>query len=214
MSSLLPTLTEDTLQIAAFSGFAPFAWDDNGTALGRDIDFLRRFAKEHGLLLSVAFHTFDRIWEAPGQDTADIAASGISRRMEESVAWSQPYGSVRRTLLIRAGDGERLRGMSDLGRIAVVPGSAAETHARETLPEGASLTYIDTLEDGVRELLLGRVDAVGTGSLSAEFHAGRHSGLAMVDVHEERPPERLAFAVRPPLRQALDEFIVDQAWDY
>ena len=203
----LPTLAEGTLRIAAFRGFAPFAWHDGTAARGRDIAFLRHFAETNGLELVVDFHSFDRLWELPAQDTADIAAGGISLRRYIPVAWTQPYSEVRRTLLIRLEDAERIRGMNDLGRLAVVPHSIAHTHAEETLAGHANLSFAPTLEHGIEDLLLGQIDALGTGSVSAEYHISRHPGLTLVDVHVDRAPEPISFATRPELVLALDAFI-------
>lgn len=218
-STSLPTLTSGTLRVAAFTGFAPFAWHDGTTARGRDITFLRRFASTHGLKLIVDFHRFNRLWELPAQNTADIAASGISLRpisplQRAPVTWTRPYSEVRRTLLIRTEDADKLRSMADLGRLAVVPHSAAQTHAEETLSDSASLSFTSTLEHGIEDLLLGQIDALGTGSVSARHHASHHPGLAMVDVHANRAPEPISFATRPALVHALNAFIARYARQY
>lgn len=203
----LPTLREGELRVAAFNGFAPFAWRRGRAAYGRDIDFLQHFAAAHGLKVVVDFYGFSRLWELPAQGVADVAASGISLRPYIPVAWTQPYGAVRRTLLIRADERETRRGMAEAGRLAVVPHSAAHAHAEECLKTGGALSFTPTLEHGIEDLLLGQVDAVGTGSVSAEYHATRHPGLATVDVHGERAPEWISFATRPALVRALDGFI-------
>ena len=216
-SSSLPTLVPGTLSVAAFPGFAPFAWRDGRFARGRDIAFLHRFASAHGLSLRVHFRKFDRLWELPAHRQADVAASGISLRCSPAsreVAWTRSYCEVRRTLLIRAEDRERVRGMSDLGTLAVVPESVAQAHAEETLPAKAVLTPVSTLEHGIEDLLLGQVDALGTGSVSARHHAARHPGLALVDVHGDRPPERISFTARPELVESLDAFIARFASKY
>jgi ABC-type amino acid transport substrate-binding protein len=213
----LPTLVPGTLSVAAFSGFAPFAWRDGRFARGRDINFLHRFASAHGLSLTVRFHKFDRLWELPAHEYADVAASGISLRgavAGDSAAWTRPYCDVRRTLLIRTEDREKIRGMKDLGRLAVVPNSIAQTHAEETLPSSATLESVSSLEHGIEDLLLGQVDALGTGSVSAEYHAARHPGLAMVDVHGDRPPEPISFTARPKLVESLNSFIQHFRSDY
>lgn len=212
-STSLPTLGTGTLRVAAFTGFAPFAWHDGSAAHGRDIVFLRNFAAAHGLKLAVDFHAFERLWELPAQNNADIAASGISlrRSTNSAMAWSRPYSEVRRTLLIRAEDAGAVRKMSDLRHLAVVPHSAAQMHAEETLPASAKLSFVPTLEHGIEDLLLGQIDALGTGSVSAEYHTARHPGLAMVDVHADRAPEPIVFATRPALVDALDAFIANFA---
>lgn len=209
-SNSLPTLSPGALSVAAFSGFAPFAWRDGTFARGRDIAFLHRFAAAHGLSLTVRFHKFERLWELPAHQHADVAASGISLRCggdAGSATWTSPYCNVRRTLLIRSEDTEKIRGMSDLGRLVVVPHSAAQSHAKETLPSAGKLGFVSSLEHGIEDLLLGQADALGTGSVSAEYHAARHPGLALVDVHGERPPEPIAFTARPELVRSLNRFI-------
>jgi ABC-type amino acid transport substrate-binding protein len=216
-NSSLPTLSPGTLSVAAFSGFAPFAWRDGAFARGRDIAFLHRFASAHGLSLTVRFHKFERLWELPAHEHADVAASGISLRCGaegSKASWTRPYCDVRRTLLIQTDDTERIRGMTDLGRLAVVPHSLAQDHAEELLPSSGTMGFVSSLEHGIEDLLLGQVDAVGTGSVSAEYHAARHPGLALVDVHGERPPEPISFTARPELVRSLDAFIEHFRSDY
>jgi ABC-type amino acid transport substrate-binding protein len=210
------TLIEGTLQIAAFPGFAPFAWREGGLAHGRDIAFLRRFAIAHGLVPIVTFHNFERLWELPAKDLADIAASGISLRSQKTpdIQWSEPYGAVRRTLLIRADEVEVIQNISDVRRLAVVPQSFAQQHAEAFLPDSSSLHFISSLENGIEDLLLGNIDAVGTGSVSARFQAARHPGLAILDVHGALPPELISFTTRPPLVSALDAFILRHRAEY
>ena len=108
--------------------------------------------------------------------------------------------------------------MRDLAQatLAVVPASAAHEHAMETIPETTSLVPCETLEDGIGGLLDGRVDAVGTGNLSAIHHASLHPDLAIVDVHGLRNPEYLSFPMRPnsALQKALNAFIAVYAGDY
>ena len=52
-----------TLTVAAYTAFAPVTWNDAGAARGKDIEFLRAFARRHSLELEVKFFDFDRIWE-------------------------------------------------------------------------------------------------------------------------------------------------------
>lgn len=217
----LETLKTGALSVAAFAGFAPFAWREGSEPRGRDIAFLKRFADAHALDLSVEFFDFDRLWELPGQGKVDIAASGISflpEKRKGTASWSAPYSEVRRSLLIRSGDRERFREMRDLAhsRLAVVACSAAHDHALEMMPDTTSLVYCETLQQGIEDLLRGRVDAVGTGSVSAQHHLASRAGLAAVDVHDCRKPEYISFAVRSsgPLLKTLNTFIATHAGQY
>jgi len=220
-SQALETCKRGSLSVAAFAGFAPFAWREGEQPRGRDIAFLQKFAESQSLDLAVEFHDFDRLWELPEQGKVDIAASGISfmpEKRKSAVSWSDPYSEVRRSLLIRAKDRERIRDMRDLAqaRLAVVACSAAHDHALETLPGSAKLVHCETLQRGIADLLQGRVDAVGTGSVSAQHHMTLHSDLAAVDVHDCRKPEYISFAVRSsgPLLESLNSFIASYADQY
>ena len=217
----LETLQKGSLRVAAFQGFAPFAWREGSEARGKDIAFLRLFAESEQLELDVEFHDFDRLWELPEKGQVDIAASGISLMPDKRcspVAWSTPYSNVRRTLLIRTEEQDRFQGMEDLAfaRLAVVASSAAHGHATETLPQTASLSFCETLDQGIDDLLNGQVDAVGTGDVSARHHVAAREGLAMVDVHRARSPEYISFAVRPTgtLLDRLNAFIEAHATRY
>ena len=200
--------------MAAFAGFAPFAWRENGEPRGLDLTFLRRFAASEGWEFRVDFFDFDRLWERPSLGHVDMAASGISRlpgKRRAQVDWSRPYANVRRTLLIREADGGRFRSMEDFrgARLAAVRGSAADSHAIKTKPISATLTYCQTLEEGIDQLLAGQVDGVGTGDISARHHVAKQSGLAAVDIHGNTQPEYVAFSVRRhhPLLERLNAFI-------
>lgn len=207
--------------MAVFAGFAPFAWREGGTPRGRDVAFLRRFAAAEGWGFAVKFFDFDRLWEQPAQGNVDVAASGISRRptaRTAGVAWSRPYAAVRRSLVVREADRKRFRGPRDLrdARLAVVRGSAADSHARRMLP-GAAVEHCETLERGIDDLLAGRVDAVGTGDISARHHLSIRRGLAMTDVHGDAPEESIAFSVdhtNRSLLRRLDAFIRRAAGSY
>jgi polar amino acid transport system substrate-binding protein len=217
----LRTRQKPILKVGAFAGFAPFAWRENGEPQGRDLAFLRRFAANEGWDFQVEFFEFNRLWERPSLGQIDIAASGISRLArgrDATVAWSRPYAEVRRTMLIRQDDSERFHQMKDLhgARLAAVPGSAADDHAIRTKPASAKLTYCETLEQGVDELLAGRVDAVGTGDISARHHVAHRDGLAAIDVHGAAPREYVAFSVRRhhPLLRRLNAFIAHAGAGY
>lgn len=212
-ASTFPTLRSGVLTVAAFKGFAPFAWEEDGEAKGRDIAFLRRFAEHHNLGFKVRFHDFDRLWEAPERGEADIAASGISLmpgKRAAQVAWSRPYSEVRRTLLTRKNDA--IRGMNDLtGRsLSVVACSAAHDHAKHALPEMAKLRFCETLQEGIEDLLAGKTDAVGTGDVSARHHLTVREGMTAIDAHTGLPSEYITFAVRQGdgLVDSVDDFIL------
>jgi Bacterial extracellular solute-binding proteins, family 3 len=149
--SPVKTLFPGVLTIAAYTSFAPVVWAENGAARGKDIHFLRAFAREKGLAVDVQFFEFDRIWERPLRKQVDIAAAGIApsdRRRTPGLAWSSPYHTVQRSLVIRKEDSAQLRTMADFdGRIiAVTRGSTADLDAQRRKPETAQIVYFDRQE--------------------------------------------------------------------
>ncbi|MFN8469959.1 MAG: ABC transporter substrate-binding protein [Caldilineaceae bacterium] len=198
----MATLEPGRLRVASYAAFAPVCWREGGKAYGRDIDFLRAFAKEQGLELDVAFFEFDRIWERPGRGEVDIAAAGIAplpERQAPGVVWSEPYFTVRRSLIVRAADGERLATLDAFGgrTVGATRGSTADIDTVERKPPSTLLVYYDMQDEAVEELLAGVIDGFGTGDVCSQYLVERHPGeLAIADVHEMEAPEHFAFVVR------------------
>jgi ABC-type amino acid transport substrate-binding protein len=197
----IKTLTPGILSIGAYTAFAPVAWVENGEARGKDIQFLRAFARQSGLAVDVRFFEFDRIWERPLQRQVDIAAAGIApsdQRHTPGIAWSTPYHTVQRSLVVRAEERAELQTMADFaGRtIAVTRGSTADLDAQRRKPDSARIVYFDHQEAAIQDLLSGRIDAFGTGDICSHHVAAQHAArLAVTDVHEMEQPEHFAFAL-------------------
>ena len=197
----LNTLSTGVLTIGAYKSFAPVVWTENGAAYGKDIQFLRAFAREEGLAVDVRFFEFDRIWERPLQKQVDIAAAGIApshRRLTSGLAWSSPYHTVQRSLVIRKEDSAQLQTMADFeGRIiAVTRGSTADLDTQRRKPETARIVYFDQQENAIQDLFHRRIDAFGTGDICGNHIAAQHADrLAISDVHETDTPEHFAFAM-------------------
>lgn len=211
----MATLEPGRLRVASYAAFAPVCWREGGQAHGRDIDFLRAFAAEQGLELDVQFFEFDRIWERPGRGEVDIAAAGIAPLPERQVpgsVWSEPYFMVRRSLIVRAADSERLATLDAFGgrTVGATRGSTADIDTVERKPPSTLLVYYDMQEEAVEELLAGVIDGFGTGDVCSQYLVERHpSELAIADVHEMEAPEHFAFVVRAAsdLLQPLNAFI-------
>jgi polar amino acid transport system substrate-binding protein len=197
----LKTLAPGVLTIGAYSAFAPVAWAENGAAHGKDIHFLRAFAREAGLAVDVRFFEFDRLWERPLRQEVDIAAGGIApshRRCAPGLAWSSPYHTVQRSLVVRKEDAAQLQTMADFGGriIAVTRGSTAHLDAERRKPETAQIVYFESQEHAIQDLFRGRIDAFGTGDICGHHVAAQHADrLAVSDVHETDTPEHFAFAM-------------------
>jgi ABC-type amino acid transport substrate-binding protein len=195
------TLFPGVLTIGAYTSFAPVVWAENGAAQGKDIHFLRAFARETGLVVDVQFFEFDRIWERPLRKEVDIAAGGIApthTRRAPGLAWSSPYHKVQRSLVVRKEDSVQLQTIADFGGriIAVTRGSTAHIDAQRRKPETAQIVYFERQETAIQDLFSGRIDAFGTGDICGHHVVAQHtSRLAVSDVHETETPEHFAFAM-------------------
>lgn len=210
MTSALATIEPQVLTICAYAAFAPFAFERDGEIVGTDIDLLRRFAQQKGLRVRTVKCPFRNLWQRPGLGNCDVAAAGLAalpgRDVTANGAWSAPYATVRRSLLIRGDDAERLRVPADFRgkKIVATPDSTAEFDARlRYLPLGAELILtVPSQRAVVQALLLQEIDAFAEGELSNRYLAERygtgqaHPLLALADIHQMAAVETLHFAVR------------------
>lgn len=219
------TLSDGILTVATYGGFEPVSWynpTESHLAQGRDIDFLRAFADTLDLHLDVRVFLFDRIWERPGRDEADIAAAGIAplpERVTPGVAWTFPYYRVQRALLIRASEREQRRTISDLanGKIAVTRGSTADIDTVARRDPSTEVLYYDDQLRAVADVAAGVIDAFAEGDICAHYFAERNPlQWAVTDVHEMEPPETFSFAVRVTsgLLPLLNQYILSNREKY
>ncbi len=214
-SRSLATIEPGALTVCTYTGFAPVSSKDaSGEIVGTDITFVRHFAEQNGLRLKFKEADFAGIWERPGRDECDLAAAGIApldTRKSPGVVWSAPYFNVQRTLLIRKADAEKLRTIAYFkGRtVAFTTGSTAEKDSRERAPEGTLFRGYTNQQEPIADLLGGKIDAFGEGSISNEYLARIHPELAVIDAHEMRPPETFSLPTREAshLLEKLDPWI-------
>jgi ABC-type amino acid transport substrate-binding protein len=228
MSEALATVVPGVLTVCAYGEFAPFTFERAGQVVGTDIALLRQFARREKLTLSVHKRPFLGLWRRPGLGECDVAAAGLAALPERDVtphgAWSAPYTTVRRSLLIRGADADTLRAPADFrGRkIVVTPHSTAEVDARQRyLPWGAEIvTTVPSQRAVVEALARGDVDAFAEGDASNRYLMERYGGcraspaLLLADIHAMAQVETLHFAVRTTetgLLERLNAFLATRA---
>jgi ABC-type amino acid transport substrate-binding protein len=196
------TIRPGTLIVGTYKAFAPVCWSEDGTAKGRDVEFLRKFAKEHRLAIEFRFFEFNDIWARPANDECDVAAAGIApleSRAVKGTEWSKPYFEVNRSLLIRKSDAETLKTMTNFANrtIAVTKGSTADIDTMARKPKSSKVVYYDDQGKAIEDLLAGRIDGFGEGDVSNAYLVKTHPDeLALADVHPMDPVETFSLAVR------------------
>jgi len=197
----LSLLHEGKLTACVYTGFEPVLYRTPEGLAGSDIKLLQGFAAREGLELQYIEVPFDGIWLRPGDNECDIAAAGIGEtvgRDSPGVAWSQAYYSVKRSLLIRAGDASRFASFSDFSgrRIGFVEGSTAQfdLEARH-FPKTIQIGY-GAIAEGMSDLFAGQIDAFAAGDVSTAFIAGKRPALGVIDIHRPGETELFAFPTR------------------
>ena len=228
MPSALATVEPGVLTVCAYGEFAPFTFERAGEIVGTDIALLRQFAQREVLSVRIHKRPFLNLWQRPGLGECDIAAAGLAVLPERDVtaqgAWSAPYATVRRSLLIRGANAAVLRGPADFRgkKIVVTPHSTAEVDARQRyLPRGAEIIPEVPAQQAVVEALVrGDIDAFAEGDASNRYLAERYGGcqaspsLILADIHAMAQVETLHFAVRTTdarLLARLNAFLATRA---
>lgn len=129
------TLQPGSLRVCVFA-WPPFASkQQDGTWSGWDVEYMAAFAASAGLSMElVELPEFKGIWNAPGSDRCDVAATGISylrsREAETGPAghWSAYYFGVSRAYLVRTADAGKLSGVQDLGGKTVIVTDQSTAH--------------------------------------------------------------------------------------
>jgi ABC-type amino acid transport substrate-binding protein len=190
-----------TLTACVYTGFEPILYRTPQGFAGSDITLLQGFAAREGFALHYKEVPFRDIWLRPGDNECDVAAGGLGEtvgRDSPGVAWSKPYYSMKRSLLIRAGDASRFKSISDFSakRIGFVEGSTAQfdLEARH-YPKTIQIGY-RTIAEGMSALFAGRIDAFAVGDASAAFLGKQQPALGVIDIHRPGEMELLAFPTR------------------
>ncbi len=235
----LQTLGAGILKVCLYPGFAPFSnKTDYGEWAGWDVTYLKEFATLERLRFQpVEVTSFDGIWNKPGHDTCDIAASGISDtpdRRESSagqVEWSQHYYSVLRAFLVRLADEHNLNTIDDLQNrtVIVTANSTADNDIRNRLARaGITATILTTTneEDAarkVRDADSGEPFTYAGGLGSVQYLESHLGGLAVAWPHcnmladGSEADEPFSFVVRKDssgVVDALNRFIANPANHY
>lgn len=131
------TITEGELSVCSDIPYAPFEFEEEGTATGYsgfDIELMEAIAAELGLELSVSVTGFDAIQSgtALAAEACDVAASAmtINDEREENVDFTEPYFDAEQSLLAKSDAG--VTGLAELdGAIGVQADTTGQAYAEE-----------------------------------------------------------------------------------
>ncbi len=185
-----------TLVIATEGNWPPWTYHDEGDALtGLDVEIGTLIA--NGLGVAPDFQ--ETVWDAilAGVDTGrfDIACNGVGYTEEraEKYSFSTPYVYTPKVLVVR-GDNDDIHTLEDLaGRTTA--NSPSSTYATLAEEYGATVTYINTLDETIQLLEQGRVNATINARVSIEDYLAGHPD-ADIKIVQELPGDPVAFPMR------------------
>ena len=230
----IKTIEPGVLTVAVYTGLPPFVLkNDNGTILGTDVQYLKKFAKQYNLEINfVEIKQFDNIWKLPGQkNICDMAAAGISflkNRVEESpgTVWSIPYYYTQRSYItLRENSITKVEDLSGK-TVSVARDSAADQDLLEQIRkynvQNVNIQYSDSKIISGQRVSEGKVFASGAGLLTNQYVSSKYSNTHIQWIHHILLPsgkpgiEPFSFPTRAKskgLVEALNKFIKENTYD-
>ena len=207
----LETVEKDRLTVCTDVPSVPFAFDQEGSLDGIDIELVRALAGR--LALQPNFKDVDAkaIFGALDAGECDMVAAGVTvtDRLSKTVDFSEVYFRVNQSLLVRKGDETRFKDLASLkGRtIGVQPGTPGAALAEERA-DGATIEELPTAAALHTALTAGEVDAV-IHDFPVNVHAARTTGETVVaQTFSEGHQKEYVFAMgkgRADLKRAIDD---------
>jgi polar amino acid transport system substrate-binding protein len=187
----------------------------NGELIGLEVALVRVLAQSMGVRAVLVQRPFGELLDALDAGEVDIVVSGmaITPERSERVALVGPYYTSGKALLTRSESLAAVQVPDDLNRpgleIAALEGSTSEAFVRQSLPE-VELVTAKRLEDGVRMVIDGQVDALLADQETCQFAVLRHSEAGLHASAQAFTVEPMGIAVpqdQPHLASLLQSYL-------
>lgn len=213
-ADLLETVRQrGTLIVAMEGAWQPWTYhDESDTLVGYDVEVSRAIAEKLGVDPEYVEGEWDGLLAGLASGRYDIVCNGVEIDDERSLSYnfSVPYGYVRTALAVRK-DNEDIQSFEDLEG-TVTANSIGSTYASLAESYGATVQSIDTLEETIQLLSMGRIDATLNSELSFYDYLRVYpdADFKIVDLTPEA--SRVAIPLRKSeetdtLREAIDQAI-------
>lgn len=154
-------MDKDVIVVGTEGTYPPFEFHDKtGALVGYDIDLVNAVAEKLGKKVEWVDMAFDGLIPALMTNKIDMIAACMSVTSERSkkVDFSDPY-VITYSAFITLKDNDKIKGMGDLAgkKVSVQLGTTEDLNVSAV--EGVEVKKFSKLDDAVREISLGRVDA-------------------------------------------------------
>lgn len=191
------------LRIGVDPTYPPFAFDDEGTLTGIDVDLGRALAAELGLEPQFTYFGYDGLYDAltTGQVDVLISALVIAPERTKDIAYTTPYFDAG-LFLVAPADANPAIGMNDLGgaSLAVELGTLSHVEALQWQRRLADLTIqtYGSVDEALGSVVTGENDAALVDYISARLYIRDTpiEGVALLYAPAPTVSEPYALAVR------------------
>jgi len=167
--------------------YPPFEYTDEATGeiRGFDVELARAIGNYLGIRVEIATVGFDGLYDAVKARRCDVAISALpyDPLLTQDVAFSVSYFEAGLMLIVRENE-EGIRSPEDLKgkKVAVEWGSTGDVEARRLKArlEELEIKPYPTVEDALRALKEGQVDACFADAVSAYSFWGREGGVKIL----------------------------------
>ena len=164
-----------TITIATEGNWVPWTYhDENDELVGYDVELGKLIAEQLGVTADFQETDWDSILAGVDSGRFDIACNGVGYTEEraEKYSFSTPYAYTTSVLVVRE-DNNDIKELEDLkGRTTA--NSPSSTYAMMAEEQGATVTYVSTLNETITLLEQGRVDATINSQGSIQDYLNEH----------------------------------------
>ncbi|MBQ7064873.1 MAG: transporter substrate-binding domain-containing protein [Firmicutes bacterium] len=195
--NLLDTIkARGSLIIATEGAWAPWTYhDENDKLVGLDIEIGQLLADGLGVKAEFAETNWEAILSGVSSGRFDIACNGVgySEERAKSYNFSDPYVYDRTVLVVRS-DNDTIKTFDDL-KGKKTTNSPNSLYAQKALDYGATVEYVDTLNETLAMVIDGRVDATINAEVSVNDYLKEHPDAPIKVVYKDQGAP-IAFPVR------------------
>ncbi len=213
-SVLTKALDEGVLKVGTNLGYAPYEMmDEQGNAIGFDIDLAKLVAQELGVKLDLVIVDWQGLLAGLTVGKYDLVICGLGTTLERAkkLAFTRPYDSIGQSALIST----NLPGITDLHQlndpdvtIAVMQGTTGHLAAERLLGK-AEIRQLTEREEAAMLVAQGRADAMLFDEPLVRFYTYKYPDRTYM-IDQVLTYEPLGFALRwgdPTWKGWLDLFV-------
>ncbi len=215
------------LVIGTSADYAPYVYhtaiDGKDTIAGIDISIAQEISKDLGVQLKITDMGFDELLEALNSDRVDIVIAGMAPDVarKKEAAFSKIYYKPKQGILVRTGDKDKIKSMTDLEgkKVGAQLGTVQEKIAKEQIKD-AKLVSLGKISDLIMELKNKKIDALVVELPVANYYVKNNNDLTVSEVKVKKDTDGFAIAVKKEnpellklINDSLDRMMKDGSID-